>query len=680
MERTSSVASAISSDGGVLATSPTSQGEYPERSPPGEGSGHGGRDPNDKNAVICADPSGRYLKYNELLGEGAFKKVYKALDEEEGREVAWNEIQVQGRVLTEEERKRLQAEIEIGQELKHPHVITFFESWLDGSTGNMVFITELFTSGTLRQFRRKYTKLDTKAIKRWSRQILEGLAYLHEEHDPPVIHRDLKCDNIFINGHSGEVKIGDLGLATLLRQAQPGMSVLGTPEFMAPEMYEEQYDELVDIYAFGMCLLELVTCQFPYKECQNAAQIYRKVSMGIGPRGLEVVQDQNPSMYDFIKKCLARREDRPSARQLLEDPFLAGGLESVPHSRRDTKDSLYSEFTSPHSTDDLREAQQQQQQQQQVSDPVKAMQGFLDANATKLELASPSQAPGPSENGSPLEMRKSQGPVTSESALAYQQKIVATVSERQFGSEFKVAAKEGEGGIIEIKVRMPVRTDPEKKARSISFQFDRQRDTATNVAEEMAEEFGLGTLDERICAAAIDKAIQKVSGGSADQNGGGDLGGSRGSSVSGGSIPSSPRRTSSKWGSLVYPKAAMENPMMDHFKQLLENGEDSDVVLKSRREKEFRAHKVILSARSTVLKATLKEQAVKESGVLDLDIPPEVMKVVLFYIYTGSIPLSASAEIHAMHDEFLAAAELLAMPRFKNYLKKFVNESKSMTS
>ena len=158
------------------------------------------------------------------------------------------------------------------------------------------------------------------------------------------------------------------------------------------------------------------------------------------------------------------------------------------------------------------------------------------------------------------------------------------------------------------------------------------------------------------------------------------MGGSWGSSVSGGSIPSSPRRTSSKWGSLVYPKAAMENPMMDHFKQLLENGEDSDVVLKSRRGKEFRAHKVILSARSTVLKATLKEQAVKESGVLDLDIPPEVMKVVLFYIYTGSIPLSASAEIHAMHDEFLAAAELLAMPRFKNYLKKFVNESKSMTS
>ena len=89
---------------------------------------------------------------------------------------------------------------------------------------------------------------------------------------------DLKCDNIFINGHSGEVKIGDLGLATLLRQVQSGMSVLGTPEFMAPEMYDEMYDEKVDIYAFGMCLLELVTFEFPYQECENAAQIYRKVS------------------------------------------------------------------------------------------------------------------------------------------------------------------------------------------------------------------------------------------------------------------------------------------------------------------------------------------------------------------------------------------------------------------
>lgn len=53
---------------------------------------------------------------------------------------------------------------------------------------------------------------------------------------------------------------------------------LGTPEFMAPEMYEEHYDEAVDVYAFGMCMLEMATSEYPYKECSNAAQIYRRVT------------------------------------------------------------------------------------------------------------------------------------------------------------------------------------------------------------------------------------------------------------------------------------------------------------------------------------------------------------------------------------------------------------------
>lgn len=56
-------------------------------------------------------------------------------------------------------------------------------------------------------------------------------------------------------------------------------TLIGTPEFMAPEMYEERgYSEKVDIYAFGMCLLEMVTGEYPYSECTNAAQVYKKVS------------------------------------------------------------------------------------------------------------------------------------------------------------------------------------------------------------------------------------------------------------------------------------------------------------------------------------------------------------------------------------------------------------------
>ena len=51
---------------------------------------------------------------------------------------------------------------------------------------------------------------------------------------------------------------------------------------MAPEMYEEHYDESVDVYAFGMCMLEMATGEYPYKECTNAAQIYRRVTSVCG--------------------------------------------------------------------------------------------------------------------------------------------------------------------------------------------------------------------------------------------------------------------------------------------------------------------------------------------------------------------------------------------------------------
>lgn len=109
-----------------------------------------------------------------------------------------------------------------------------------------------------------------KVVKGWCREILNGIAYLHDLQPNPIIHRDIKCDNIFINSNKGEIRIGDLGLATCMSNAFAD-SVLGTPEFMAPEMYEEVYGPSVDVYAFGMCVLEMVTNETPYRECMNPA-------------------------------------------------------------------------------------------------------------------------------------------------------------------------------------------------------------------------------------------------------------------------------------------------------------------------------------------------------------------------------------------------------------------------
>ncbi|KFK34409.1 hypothetical protein AALP_AA5G141100 [Arabis alpina] len=274
----------------------------------------------ESTSYVETDPCGRYGRFREVLGRGAMKTVYKAFDQVLGMEVAWNQVKLNEVFRSPEPLQRLYSEVHLLKNLNHESIIRYFTSWIDVNRTTFNFITELFTSGTLREYRRKYQKVDIRAIKSWARQILNGLAYLHG-HDPPVIHRDLKCDNIFVNGHLGQVKIGDLGLAAILRESSHAHSVIGTPEFMAPELYEEDYNQLVDIYSFGMCVLEMLTGEYPYSECSNPAQIYKKVTSGKLPESFHLIQ--NLEAQCFVGKCLETVSKRLSANELLEDPFLA---------------------------------------------------------------------------------------------------------------------------------------------------------------------------------------------------------------------------------------------------------------------------------------------------------------------------------------------------------------------
>ncbi|XP_057435131.1 probable serine/threonine-protein kinase WNK5 isoform X2 [Lotus japonicus] len=272
------------------------------------------------NGYVETNPSGRYGRFRDILGKGAMKVVYKAFDEVLGIEVAWNQVKLGDVFHSPDQLQRLYSEVHLLKNLDHDSIMIFHDSWIDVRGRTFNFITELFTSGTLREYRKKYPQVDIRAVKNWARQILSGLEYLHN-HDPPVIHRDLKCDNIFVNGHLGQVKIGDLGLAAILSGSRHAHSVIGTPEFMAPELYEEEYNELVDIYSFGMCMIELFTSEFPYSECSNPAQIYKKVTSGKLPNAFYRIHDLEAQR--FVGKCLANVSKRLSAKELLLDTFLA---------------------------------------------------------------------------------------------------------------------------------------------------------------------------------------------------------------------------------------------------------------------------------------------------------------------------------------------------------------------
>ncbi|XP_053413094.1 serine/threonine-protein kinase WNK1 isoform X5 [Nycticebus coucang] len=261
---------------------------------------------------------GRFLKFDIEIGRGSFKTVYKGLDTETTVEVAWCELQ--DRKLSKSERQRFKEEAEMLKGLQHPNIVRFYDSWESTVKGKkcIVLVTELMTSGTLKTYLKRFKVMKIKVLRSWCRQILKGLQFLHTR-TPPIIHRDLKCDNIFITGPTGSVKIGDLGLATLKR-ASFAKSVIGTPEFMAPEMYEEKYDESVDVYAFGMCMLEMATSEYPYSECQNAAQIYRRVTSGVKPASFDKVAI--PEVKEIIEGCIRQNKDeRYSIKDLLNHAF-----------------------------------------------------------------------------------------------------------------------------------------------------------------------------------------------------------------------------------------------------------------------------------------------------------------------------------------------------------------------
>lgn len=264
------------------------------------------------------------------LGQGAFKSVFEGFDTDKCRSVAWSEVLTAD--MDEEERGKVHREAELLKQLSHPCLLDCFAVWHTDT--KLVIITELKKAGDLQEFTRS-NRPKLKVIKRWLRDVLEGLVYLHSQ-SPPVAHRDIKAQNIFYDSAKGQLCIGDLGLAA---QLPPGSSqrvkFTGTPQFMAPELFGLKYDERVDVYAVGMLALQLVTGRLPYCECDNEAHVFGKVSKQQLPEAWEHIK--YPSIREFIKDCcfLQQGQQRPSAAAIMQHPFLASvgsGEEGPPSS------------------------------------------------------------------------------------------------------------------------------------------------------------------------------------------------------------------------------------------------------------------------------------------------------------------------------------------------------------
>ena len=268
--------------------------------------------------VVEESPKGRFQRFEEELGSGSQKKVYLAYDTDTGREVAWNSIIVN--ITDDDSIRKIKGEIEILKPLKHPNIISFIYCFFNDSKNEIVFITELFSGGSLSKYLLEFKYPRLRLVKLWCQEILKGLKYLHE-YKPPIIHRDIKCDNIFINKNTGEVKIGDLGLSIILKDTEYADQFCGTIEYCSPEVYQKKYGVKSDIYSLGMSIIEMITGEKPYSECKGQILVVcNKVRNKIMPNCFNKIK--NEKVIEFINKCLKPEEERPSADELLHDSFL----------------------------------------------------------------------------------------------------------------------------------------------------------------------------------------------------------------------------------------------------------------------------------------------------------------------------------------------------------------------
>ncbi|KAM3187520.1 hypothetical protein ACTXT7_002165 [Hymenolepis weldensis] len=290
-----------------------------------------------KQRVIGYSKGGRWLKNSVKIGEGGYKFVYRGYDRQDAKNVAWCEFKHE-HVDTKEKRQIMFRETEIMLKLNHPNIVQcydVFREWISEETVDnpidekgLIIVQELMSEGTLKQMIKKNFVngeciLKFQLIVRWWHQILDALRYLHVHCEEPIIHRDLKSENCFLYGTSNDdyinVKIGDFGLATQVGSSGR-KTMLGTVGFMAPEIFDEMYDEKVDIYAFGMLMLEVMTNRTPYDECATLIDAAAKTMSGHGPEIMHLIN--NPNISVVISACIHPLACfRPTAEELFCHPL-----------------------------------------------------------------------------------------------------------------------------------------------------------------------------------------------------------------------------------------------------------------------------------------------------------------------------------------------------------------------
>ncbi|KAH8396217.1 hypothetical protein KR222_005539, partial [Zaprionus bogoriensis] len=281
-------------------------------------------------AKMCSEFANKTLQDYEVLavmGNGAFGTCYKVRDKTTGELYAWKGMNYDE--LDDEKCESLVSEISVLRQLQHPNIVQYYHHLVNREAKSIYIVMECCDGGDLAQLiaraRAQRQRFEEPYIWRVLFQLCRALQVCHNQiPSGTILHRDIKPANVFLDA-GGNVKLGDFGLARVLRRDQSfAASFVGTPHYMSPELVKgRQYDRKSDVWAVGCLIYELCALRPPFRG-RAFAQLSENIALGEFSCIPGVYSADLQAIIGFM---LARdHEQRPSIEVITRHPLLARNL------------------------------------------------------------------------------------------------------------------------------------------------------------------------------------------------------------------------------------------------------------------------------------------------------------------------------------------------------------------
>ncbi|XP_024518433.1 mitogen-activated protein kinase kinase kinase 2 [Selaginella moellendorffii] len=260
----------------------------------------------------------------ELLGEGAYGKVFAGLNQTTGELMAVKQLKIeptdgQSRAVY---LASLEREIDLYKQLRHRHIVGYIAMEQDEANNLLYIFLEYVSGGSIQSMLERFGRFSESLVRIYTRQLLLGLEYLHAN---KIVHRDIKGGNVLVDA-DGVVKLADFGASKAFHDptiTDGCKSIRGSVFWMAPEVIKgDGYGRRADIWSVGCTVIEMLTATHPWPGIDNTwTAIFHIAKASSGP---PVPADASECAKDFLQQCFnLEARSRPTASQLLLHPFVA---------------------------------------------------------------------------------------------------------------------------------------------------------------------------------------------------------------------------------------------------------------------------------------------------------------------------------------------------------------------